>query len=809
MKKEPLKVTVFDMQPIDPPVGGGRIRLLGLYHNLGEQLPTTYIGTYDWPGPGYRKHKLSPNLTEINIPLSEEHFRVNEKWKEVAGGSNLIDTAFPLMAHLSEDYVEGVSKAVLESDVVIFSHPWVFPLLRDQIDKRKQIIVYDSQNFEGLLRTELLGDNGVGGEISREVVLAEHEICHRADVVVACSDEDCRHYEEIYGVTKDKLLVIPNGVFSNTIVPPTVEQKSAAKQKTGCQKQTAIFLGSGYEPNIEAVRFIISSVAPKLPDVSFLICGGVAKAEEFKNVGDGLPANVRMVGYIPEEEKSDYLWAADIAVNPMFSGSGTNIKMFDFMAAGLPVVTTSIGARGIDPEFHDRPTMEIADDLKFTHAIEKVLSDEFLRDCLRVTGLELVHKKFSWEKISPEYGKKIVEIYDSVDWSKRGGADVISGDDSVFDPSSPPVVNCPTPPLEQDFAIMTTWGTRCGIAEYSKYFIQALEKHNQHCTIFACLEDELDIAVPANVRKLKGNWGLHQVDPEVIVLQCQDAGLSKLIVQYHQGFFSEEILIDLTLKCILHGIDLYLTLHNTVDISSDCLRKLGDLNPWIIVHNLNEQKRLLENGFEKVLYFPMAVLDIPDESSSNSRRRLGIKGSPVIGSFGFLRPHKGVAKLVEAIAILKDLYPDIVLLGMNALYPSPDSHEYLSEIEEKIVAMGLSENILLKTDFLEIEEVVQCLHACDIIVLPYDYSSEGASASMATVVSAKRPIIATRQDVFRDFEELIYSVESNTPPVLAACIATALSNPNLLKQMQKKTVQFVQKNSWEEITRKFLNEISP
>ena len=35
-------------------------------------------------------------------------------------------------------------------------------------------------------------------------------------------------------------------------------------------------------------------------------------------------------------------------INPMISGSGTNIKMFDFMAAGLPIITTDIGARGIE-----------------------------------------------------------------------------------------------------------------------------------------------------------------------------------------------------------------------------------------------------------------------------------------------------------------------------------------------------------------------------------------------------------------------------------------------------------------------------
>ena len=62
------------MQPIDPPLGGGRLRLLGLYHALGAQLPTTYVGTYDWPGESRRQHALSSTLQEIDVPLSDAHF---------------------------------------------------------------------------------------------------------------------------------------------------------------------------------------------------------------------------------------------------------------------------------------------------------------------------------------------------------------------------------------------------------------------------------------------------------------------------------------------------------------------------------------------------------------------------------------------------------------------------------------------------------------------------------------------------------------------------------------------------------------
>jgi hypothetical protein len=76
------RVTVLDMQPIDPPLGGGRLRLLGLYHNLGDDMPTVYVGTYDWPGELLREQALSPTLTERMIPLCDDHFTASHRLSE-------------------------------------------------------------------------------------------------------------------------------------------------------------------------------------------------------------------------------------------------------------------------------------------------------------------------------------------------------------------------------------------------------------------------------------------------------------------------------------------------------------------------------------------------------------------------------------------------------------------------------------------------------------------------------------------------------------------------------------------------------
>ena len=146
------RVAVLDMQPIEPPIGGGRIRLLGLYHRLGGHLPTTYIGTYDWRGQSVIEHRHSETLEEITIPLREEHFVAAEQWQACTGGKNAIDLSFDVLAHHSPEFVAAACQETAQADIIVFSHPWIYPLVKQELRENAQLVVYDSQNVEGLFR---------------------------------------------------------------------------------------------------------------------------------------------------------------------------------------------------------------------------------------------------------------------------------------------------------------------------------------------------------------------------------------------------------------------------------------------------------------------------------------------------------------------------------------------------------------------------------------------------------------------------------------------------------------------------------
>lgn len=407
-----LRTTILDMQPIDPPVGGGRLRLLGLYHGLGLSADDAgtggegpdvrhaahYVGTYDWRGPGLRRQHLTPVLFEEIVPLSEAHFAASDRRTVELGGKGVIDTAFHTMAHLSPDYVAAARKAAQDADVVVFSHPWIYPLVRDVLRPERQLIVYDAHNVEGVLRTELLDDGAGGSEVARGVVEVERAVCAAADLVLACSHDDARAFASIYGVPFDRIRVIPNGAFTSKIKPPSDDEKHAARQKLDVEhRPVAFFLGSNYGPNVEAARFIAEALAPALPEVLFVIGGGV---------GEGLDdtqqrSNVRITGRLSDEELLTWLRASDIAVNPMFGGSGTNIKMLDFMAAGLPIVSTGVGARGI---VTSERAFVVAHAENFADTVRNLLANADERTRLAAGARSQADRFYSWERISDNLG---------------------------------------------------------------------------------------------------------------------------------------------------------------------------------------------------------------------------------------------------------------------------------------------------------------------------------------------------------------------------------------------------------------------
>jgi glycosyltransferase involved in cell wall biosynthesis len=190
--------------------------------------------------------------------------------------------------------------------------------------------------------------------------------------------------------------VIPNGVYASKAPAISDVEKQMAKMELGLKgMKIALFAGWAYPPNYQAVEEILKiSENVGREDVMIIVAGRAG--EPFMRSGAG--KNIRFTGYV--DDLSIYFKAADIALNPMVSGGGTNIKMLDYFIWGLPVITTQVGARGLDIKDGEHAMVSGLED--FPQQIVRLLDDEGLRQELSNNCRRLVAEKYDWSAIARE-----------------------------------------------------------------------------------------------------------------------------------------------------------------------------------------------------------------------------------------------------------------------------------------------------------------------------------------------------------------------------------------------------------------------
>lgn len=782
----PVRAAVLDMQPITPTLGGGRQRLLGIWHALTPEIACQYVGTYDWPGESIANRQLTPTLHEKLVPLSDHHFALNALYSEAAGGQTVIDSLFHIFGHVSKNYLAAAARAIADADIVAFEHPWIYPLVADLIGDRT--VIYDSQNVEVLLKQMGLPRSLLAIEVARAVGMCEAALLDRADHVFACSTEDKNLFAMIYDVPLDEISVAPNGVFARQILP-------AGKQTAEVSERLrAIFIGSGYGPNRDAALHIVEQLAPACPEIDFVLVGGVS--EEASITRHGIAnRNIIFAGSVSDEEKIRHLQEADIALNPMFSGSGTNIKMFDFMSAGLPVLATTTGARGIARADRGGVLVRPIDDFEDTLREVARMPRKQLRT-LGAANREIVLGEFAWEDISVAVGERILEVH---------RARRLAPARSNVAPPEPRALARLSGPI----TLVSTFGIKCGIGGYAECLAGALSQLGADVLVLAAetpLEKpEASTSNPA-VQVLwyfdNVNWCPPPINIETIITAARAHGEKSLFnVQYHPAFYAFSALIELCNAAIAAKLIASVTLHNSAAMEDAMLRELLALGVTVFVHDRDEATRLTAMGNAR--YLPFGIQDVrsldgPPQPSTDALQ---------IGTFGFLRPHKGIGNLIEAMAIVRQVYPKAVLNAFCSLYPSDDSRQEYARCQGLIAEHNLQECVLLDTTHHSMETTLKVLSGSVLNVLPYQDSNEGASGAASACLGARRPLLTSHSRIFKPLNGVVYRCTDANPKGLALSILNMLANRAVLKQFDRLVNAHVDENSWTTVATSFHAQI--
>lgn len=337
------QITVATTFPIYPPRGGGQSRIFHLYRQLAADFDVEIISFTDYGQPEFDE-LIADCVRETRIPKSLQHARAECRLIGKLKGVSASDVIMPKLYRLTPRYLEVLKHSAAGSDLLVASHPYLLPAL--QAVRTEQALVYEAQDIEVILKKSILPDNRLGKYCLRLTEFLEQQCCDLSALVMTCSEQDGATLRQMYKVDQEKLVTIPNGVDLDSVTyrPPNLRRRLKL-QCQGCSCPfTVLFMASWHGPNIDAVLCLLH-IARELPHIRFLLVGRIG--HYLDHFGFTLPANVDSFGVVDDETKDEVLGWVDLAINPMESGSGTNLKMLDYMAAGVPVLTTAFGARGL------------------------------------------------------------------------------------------------------------------------------------------------------------------------------------------------------------------------------------------------------------------------------------------------------------------------------------------------------------------------------------------------------------------------------------------------------------------------------
>jgi glycosyltransferase involved in cell wall biosynthesis len=228
---------------------------------------------------------------------------------------------------------------------------------------------------------------------ARALIHYEADLWKRFDHVVFVADQDREALQ-----TR-----IPIDSLSFTTIPICVDPELQSLIRRTQHPRTITHLGTMFwPPNIEGVLWFAYEVLPhvlaQVPETQFVIIGK-NPPEEIRALALQNP-NIQVTGYVANP--TPYLAETAVFIVPLRAGGGMRVKIPDAWCWGVPVVSTSIGAEGIDVQHGSNALIaDTPEDL--TAEVVRVLQNPALGEQLRQNGRRWAEERYNWRQVYTEW----------------------------------------------------------------------------------------------------------------------------------------------------------------------------------------------------------------------------------------------------------------------------------------------------------------------------------------------------------------------------------------------------------------------
>jgi len=366
-------------------IGGGPIRAASLLEYLAHRFSVHAI-FFREPGAPHPAAAIPPGRVD-RVDVVDLPFHFKRPLARVLRNAARMARNRPPLVDRFQGFEAPIASFICgrRYQAAFIDHFWCAPYL-EQVRPHAKSVILDLHNIESAWNRSM-ADSSSGvlawsyGRFAQAALELERNWFAKFDRILTASCSDAKLVQAIAADTK--VTVYPNAL--PLIVPPPRSDRLEI-----------IFSGNlEYAPNIAAVRFFHRHVWPALqsrwPGLKWKILG--QHPGPFRDL-PATDSSIELTGFV--EDAVAVIAQAQVAIVPLLAGSGTRIKILEAWAARTPVVSTMLGAEGL--ECRDREHLLLADDPeRFATAVSELLALPDDRDRIGAAGRRLYEERYTWQ----------------------------------------------------------------------------------------------------------------------------------------------------------------------------------------------------------------------------------------------------------------------------------------------------------------------------------------------------------------------------------------------------------------------------
>ncbi len=357
-------------------------------------------------------------------------------------------------------------------------------------------------------------------------------------------------------------------------------------------------------------------------------------------------------------------------------------------------------------------------------------------------------------------------------------------------------------------ALVGTYTPRkCGIATFGNDIVEKLgEFHPNIAVDVYALEDH---ASPIAYEGVAGT--IQFDDPEAYLAAARrinESGVDAVWLQHEYGLYGGadgEMACDFVDRLAAPVI---LTPHTVLTDPSENQRAILDhlvTRASRIMTMSRHSCQLLAEKYhaprELLQIIPHGAPDRPFGRAEQFKQRMGLAGKNVLMTFGLLGPGKGLERVIEAMPAIVAKHPDTVYRIVGATHPNlvaRDGEAYREKLQACAEQLGVAEHILWDNRFLDTDELLDQLEACDIYVTPYFNLQQSTSGTLSYAVALGKAVVSTP---YLHAKELLAGdagrlIEPDSSSAIAEAVIALLDHPDELLALQRRAYAKGRQTIW-------------